>query len=172
MISENRNEKMGSGEYIERVLADYSDSILRLCYTYTHNIHDSEDIAQETFVALMQRREPFESREHEKAWLLAAAANKCRNHFKSGWFKNTVPLEDSPEPAEDFSPDEGSELAEAMKKLPEKYRLPIHLYYYEGYSVNEISKILNKKYATVGTLLDRGREQLRSILEGGGRNGA
>jgi len=172
MVSENRNEKMGSGEYIERVLAAYSDSILRLCYTYTHNIHDSEDIAQETFVALMQRRVPFESLEHEKAWLLATAANKCRNHFKSGWFKNTVSLEDSPEPSEDFSPDESSELSEAMKRLPEKYRLPIHLYYYEGYSVNEISKILNKKYATVGTLLDRGREQLRSILEGGGRNGA
>lgn len=167
MTTENNSEKFGSNAHIERVLAEYSDSIIKLCYTYTKNICDAEDIAQETFIALMQHGEAFESAEHEKAWLLRTAVNKCKNHIKSGWIKNTVPIEDAEEPSEDFEPDEGSELLEAVKKLPEKYRLPIHLFYYEGYSINDIAGITGKKPATVGTLLARARERLKEILKGG-----
>lgn len=167
MTTENRGEKFGSSEHIERVLAEYSDSIIKLCYTYTKNIHDAEDIAQETFIALIQHGEAFESAEHEKAWLLRTAINKCKNHFKSGWVKNTVSIEETEEPTENFEPDEGSELSEAVKTLPEKYRLPIHLFYYEGYSINDIAGIIGKKPATVGTLLARARKRLKEILEGG-----
>lgn len=167
MISENQNEKFGSNAHIERVLAEYSDSIVKLCYTYTKNIHDAEDIAQETFIALIRRNEGFESNEHEKAWLLRTAVNKCKNHLKSGWLKNTVSLEDAEEQSEDFEPNESSELVEAVKKLPEKYKLPIHLFYYEGYSINDIANIIGKKPATVGTLLSRARERLKEILTGG-----
>lgn len=170
MTTENHSEKFGSDAHIERVLAEYSDSIIKLCYTYTKNIHDAEDIAQETFIALIRHGTGFESAEHEKAWLLRTAVNKCKNHFKSGWIKNTVPIEDTEEPSEEFEPDEGSELLEAVRSLPEKYRLPIHLYYYEGYSINEISDITGKKPATVGTLLARARERLKEILKGGNDN--
>ena len=74
------------------------------------------------------------------------------------------------EPSQDFEPDEGSEVLEAVKKLPEKYRLPIHLFYYEGYSINDIAGIIGKKPATVGTLLARARERLKEILKGGNSN--
>lgn len=170
MTTKNRGEEFGSSAHIERVLAEYSDSIIKLCYTYTKNVHDAEDIAQETFIALIQHGGGFESDEHEKAWLLRTAVNKCKNHFKSGWIKNTVPIEDietTEEPSESFEPDEGSELLEAVKRLPEKYRLPIHLFYYEGYSINDIAGIIGKKPATVGTLLARARERLKEILKGG-----
>lgn len=170
MTTKHRNEKFGSSEHIERVLAEYSDSIIKLCYTYTKNIHDAEDIAQETFIALIRHGDSFESDEHEKAWLLRTAVNKCKNHVRSGWIKNTVPIEDAEEPSEDFEPNEGSELLDAVKNLPEKYRLPIHLFYYEGYSINDIAAIMNKKPATVGTLLARARERLKEILKGGNSN--
>ena len=167
MTTENHGEKFGSSEHIERVLAEYSDSIIKLCYTYTKNIHDAEDIAQETFIALIRHGEAFESAEHEKAWLLRTAINKCKNHVHSGWIRNTVSIEETEEPTENFVPDESSELSEAVGKLPEKYRLPIHLFYYEGYSINDIAGIIGKKPATVGTLLARARKRLKEILEGG-----
>ncbi len=171
MTTENHGERFGSNAHIERVLAEYSDSIIKLCYTYTKNIHDAEDIAQETFIALIRHGEAFESAEHEKAWLLRTAVNKCKNHVKSGWVKNTVPIDETTEePSQDFDPDEGSEVLEAVQKLPEKYRLPIHLFYYEGYSINDIAGIIGKKPATVGTLLARARERLKEILKGGNSN--
>ena len=85
--------------------------------------------------------------------------------------KNTVPIDETTEePSQEFEPDEGSEVLEAVQKLPEKYRLPIHLFYYEGYSINDIAGIIGKKPATVGTLLARARERLKEILKGGNSN--
>lgn len=162
MLSEK--EAFGSDAHIERVLAEHSQSILRLCFTYTHNIHDAEDIAQETFAAFI-RHGKFENAEHEKAWLIRVAVNKCKNHLKSGWIKYTAPLEDAENTADE--PYEYNELLEAVKTLPEKYRLPIHLFYYEGYSIKEIAKITKKKEATIGTLLSRGRQLLKEKLTGG-----
>lgn len=162
MLSEK--EVFGSATHIERVLAEHSQSIFTLCFTYTHNIHDAEDIAQETFAAFI-RHGKFESAEHEKAWLIRVAVNKCKNHLKSGWIKYTAPLEDAEDTADE--PYEYNELLEAVKALPEKYRLPIHLFYYEGYSIKEIAKITEKKEATIGTLLSRGRQLLKEKLTGG-----
>ena len=58
------------------------------------------------------------------------------------------------------------ELLFALLSLDEKYRVPLHLYYYEGYSIKEIAEILGKKPATVGSQLDRGRNLLKSMLGG------
>ena len=52
-----------------------------------------------------------------------------------------------------------------MLTLEETYRLPIHLYYYEGYSIAEIAALLHRSAATVGSQLARGREKLKKMLE-------
>ena len=51
--------------------------------------------------------------------------------------------------------------------MPEKYRTVIHLFYYEGYPINEIAEILGKSTGTIGTWLSRGRKILKERLEGG-----
>lgn len=53
----------------------------------------------------------------------------------------------------------------AVQALPAKYSAVIHLYYYEGYSIKEISKLLQIPLPTVGTRLSRGRERLRQLLK-------
>ena len=63
--------------------------------------------------------------------------------------------------------DEKNQVMEAVLSLPEKYRTVIHLFYYNGYSINEISAIVGKKPATVGTLLARGRNLLKEMMIGG-----
>ena len=60
---------------------------------------------------------------------------------------------------------EPSPILSAVQALPAKYSAVIHLYYYEGYSIKEISKLLQIPLPTVGTRLSRGRERLRQLLK-------
>lgn len=166
MYSENA-VSYGTDGYIQYVLDTYSQTIIRLCYTYVHNICDAEDIAQDVLVTLLKRGKPFDSPEHEKAWLLRTAINKSKNHLKSGWIKRTVPLNETDNSEIDNSMDEKNQVMEAVLSLPEKYRTVIHLFYYNGYSIKEISAIVGKKPATVGTLLARGRGLLKEMMIGG-----
>ncbi len=162
--------KVSRDAYIKYVLETYSQMIIRLCFTYVKNICDAEDIAQDVFVSLMKHEKTFDNSEHEKAWLLRTAMNKSKNHLKSGWVSKTVQLDDAEadtSEAEITDATEKSNVLEAVLSLPEKYRTVIHLFYYNGYSINEISDIINKKPATVGTLLARGRAILKKMMIGG-----
>lgn len=163
----SENDAVYSGDnYIRYVLDTYSQTLIRLCYTYVKNVCDAEDIAQDVFVALLKRGKPFDSTEHERAWLIRTAVNKSKNHLKSGWIKRTVSLDNNAASESDRS-EEKNEVMEAVLSLPEKYRTVIHLFYYNGYTINEISEIVGKKPATVGTLLARGRGLLKEMMIGG-----
>ena len=82
---------------------------------------------------------------------------------RSPWRTRTVALEHCPEPS--FTDPGQSALYEAVRALPAKYRLPLYLYYYEGYSVTETGELLGLKVSTVQTRLARGREKLKRALE-------
>lgn len=166
MYSEN-TVSYGTDGYIQYVLDTYSQTLIRLCYTYVRNIYDAEDITQDVLVSLLKRGKGFESTEHEKAWLLRTAINKSRNHLKSGWIKRTVPLNETDNSEIDESIHEKNQVMESVLSLPEKYRTVIHLFYYNGYSIKEIAAIVGKKPATVGTLLARGRTLLKRMMIGG-----
>ena len=75
-----------------------------------------------------------------------------------------VPLEDYMETLT-FESEESSELFEAVMTLPEKYRITIHLFYYEDYSVNEIADIQKISVSNVKTRLSRGRMLLKEKLK-------
>ena len=117
-----------------------------------------------------QRRKPaFTDNNHEKAWLLRTAVNKCKNHLKSGWVSKTVPLEDNLSDSALQTEDSGLDdtkraVLEAVNSLPEKYRTVIHLFYYSGLSIQEIAAAKHISSATVGTQLARGRELLKKKL--------
>lgn len=147
----------------ERLVETYSDLILRLSYTYLKSTEDAKDICQTVFLRLLEKPRKFESPEHERAWIIRAAVNLCKDQLKSHWRRTTVDLEAAravPAP----EAEEGSLLA-AVNLLPPKYRTVIYLYYYEGYSANEIAQLLGEKPATVATQLSWGREKLRTHLE-------
>ena len=164
--AENKRE-FSTDEYIRHILDKYSETIIKLSYTYVKNICDAEDIAQDVLLSLMKRGEPFSDAEYEKAWILRTTINKSKNYLKSGWVKRTVTLSEAERDIsdeEDLTAKEENQVLEAVLSLPEKYRTPIHLFYYDGYSINEIAAIINKKPATVGTLLARGRKKLKSMM--------
>lgn len=144
----------------------YSRLIYSVAYSYMKNTSDANDAMQEAFLKYYQHMEHLESEEHIKPWLITVVSNICKNMLRSGWFTRTFFQEDceeEPVSEEDFG--ERSELFWAVMKLPEKERVPVHLFYYEGYSAVEISKLLKINVSTVRVRLMRGRERLKSILK-------
>ena len=107
----------------------------------------------------MDRKKPLD-RGKEKAWLLTCTANACKDHLKSFWKKHVVALDDTIT----FSGEADKELWEAVNTLPPKYRVVVHLYYYEGYQQDEIAEILKISRTAVQTRMSRARNQLKEVL--------
>ena len=154
---------IGTEEYIRRVVEDYSPMLLRLAMTRSLSTADAEDAVQEVFLRLLTQLPRFRDGEHERAWLIRTTIHRASDLRKAASTR-TLPLEEAdvvamPEEAE------SSPILSAVQALPEKYSTVIHLYYYEGYTIKEIAKLLGLPTPTVGTRLSRGREKLRKLLE-------
>jgi RNA polymerase sigma-70 factor (ECF subfamily) len=151
---------LGTDEYIRRVVAQYSQLLLRIAFTRLKSVSDAEDAVQEVFLKLITKQPHFRGAEHEKAWLIRAAINLSCDMLRSSSRKD-APLDENVLPPQD----ENSQLLSAVQSLPEKYSTVLHLFYYEGYSIKEIARILALPAATVGTRLSRAKAQLKRILE-------
>jgi RNA polymerase sigma-70 factor (ECF subfamily) len=156
-------------EDYERVVNRYSDMVFRIALNECKNKTDAEDVLQNTFLKLLQSRKNFNSEEHQKRWLIRVAINECHTLFSSPWRKK-MELVDEITDMTSFETPEESELFAAVQTLPAKYRNVLYLYYYEEYSIREISEILKIKESTLQTRLMRAREQLKTKLEGAWKN--
>ena len=146
----------------KRLVNLYADTILRISYQYLKQTCDAEDICQTVFLKYITANMTFDSAEHEKAWIIRTTINACKDHLKSAFFRRTSPLEDAAAVAAPAVPD--SWLLDAMKTLPEKYRISLYLYYYEEYSLREIASMMGVSESAVGQYLTRARRKLRSII--------
>lgn len=162
---------MRGEEEVRQAMEQYGPSVWRVCMVHLKNRTDAEDILQTVFLKYALRDAPFESQEHEKAWVLRVAINQCRDLLSSVFRSRAVPLEQLLEEQADPVPQEHREVLQAVLSLPEKFRDAVYLYYYEGYKAAEIGKLLGKKVNTVYTLLERARKLLKVQLEGGDGNG-
>lgn len=149
---------------LERIVDKFAPNVYRLAYARTGSRADAEDIMQEVFLRLMRKDPVFRDDEHCKAWLLRTAANRASDLFRTAWRRHTVPLEEGCGAAVP-GPEAGGVL-EAVLALPETYRVPVHLFYYEGLSVAEIAAVLGKSEGAVRTRLSRARDLLRENLKG------
>lgn len=149
-----------NNEALTRYIGLFHGTVYRLAYSYVRNHADAEDITQDAFLRLYKFEGEFASDENCKAWLIRVTINLSKNLLKSGWFTRRTELdEDLPcKSAEDNA------LFECVTALPPKYRVAIHLYYYEGYSVKEIADITGATASSVTTRLARGRERLKEML--------
>lgn len=145
-----------------RLVNTYADMILRISYQYLKQTCDAEDICQTVFLKYISHNMAFDSVDHEKAWIIRTAINACKDHVKSSYFRRTVALDDAAQIAAPEVPD--SWLMDAMKNLPEKYRLSLYLYYYEEYSAREIAEVMGVSESAVTQYLSRGRRKLRILI--------
>lgn len=136
------------------------DMLYKIAYTYFKGDKTKiEDVIQDVFLKVIDKNIDFKSLEHEKAWFIVSLKNRCKNILKSKW-QNEVELDfDVSEEQKDDS------LLERVLNLPEKYKLPIYLFYYENYTCVEIAKILKVPENTIYSNISRGRKILKIELE-------
>ncbi len=152
---------MTDSEFI-KVYEKYKNNVYSVIYHYVRNEADAADLQQEVFMKLYTYNKAFDSDEHQKAWLLRVAINLSKNHLRSAGRVTHIELDETiPSPIKE----EHGEIFEAVFSLPEKYRIPIHLFYYEEYSVRQIAQLLGMMEATVKTRLNRGRNLLKTKIE-------
>ena len=156
-------EYVDENKYLEKMIEKYSDMVYRLALTRTKSKDSSEDVYQEVFFRLARKMPEFESEEHKKAWLIRVTINCSKNILSSSFLKHRAELDENIK----FETQERHDIYYAVLKLPIKYRTVIHLYYYEDYSIKEISKILNINENTVKTHLARARKKLEEDIKGG-----
>ncbi|MDR1771676.1 MAG: RNA polymerase sigma factor [Hungatella sp.] len=156
LCSAQMNEQAG------RLMTDYGNHVLRLAYSYLHNMSDAEDVLQDTLIQFIKTQPQFETAGHEKAWVLRVAINLSKNKITYNKIRKTDELSDT------LAANETEDLTfvwDAVKQLPSKYREVVHLYYYEGCSTAQIASLLSKKETTVRSLLQRARLKLKDVLK-------
>lgn len=153
-----------------RAVEQYADTVRRICMIHLKNYADTEDIFQTVFLKYVLSSVVFESKEHEKAWIIRVTVNACRDLLKSFFRSRMVPLEELVNEPSAVPAGEDREVLNAVLSLPKKYRDVVYLHYYEGYTAPEIGQILGKNTNTVYTLLTRAKKLLKDRL-GGEENG-
>lgn len=149
-------------QYID-VVEKYGNTVYRVAYQYCGNQSDAEDIVQNVFLKLLQLKKSFEDEEYLRRWLIRVAVNEAKNLSMSFWRRRILLLEE--QGSYEMPTDEHSALYEAVMQLPPKYRVVVHLYYFEDYSVREIAGILGIRETTIQTRLMRARAKLKEVLE-------
>ena len=149
-------------EVFTQTVKKHMDMVYRIAVNYLGDPSAAEDICQEVFLRLYRSGKQFESPEYCRNWLIHVAINECRRALTSPW-RRIVTTDALPETVSDSDP-AGESVFQAVMELPRKYRIVLHLYYYEGYSTKEIAQLLHLPNATVRSQLDRGREKLKQRL--------
>lgn len=149
---------------LQELVASYRNNLFATAFNVCGNAQDAEDVVQETFLQYYTYQKEFDSEQHIRAWLIRVAVNKAKNVNRTFWRRNRLSLEDYMETLT-FETPESENLFETVMHLPEKYRIVIHLFYYEDYTVREIAGILKLSESNVKIRLSRGRALLRDALK-------
>ena len=147
---------------LRNAMEHHGAAVYRLALCRMQSVQDAEDVYQDVFLRLLGQEASAWDGEHLRAWLLRCTVNRCHDLHRFRLRRPVLALADLPETAAEA--DSGAaELWDAVARLPEKLRVPIHLYYAEGYSTEEL---LDIPAATVRTRLRRARKRLKDLLGG------
>lgn len=148
---------------LSNAMTDYGDTVYRLALCRLQNVEDAEDVYQDVFLNFFRQGVTGWDSEHTKAWLIRAALNRCADLGRQRG--RTLPLEAAAEPIH-TADEAAAELWDTVARLPEELRVPVHLYYGEGYDSNETAALFGIPAATVRGRLRRARMQLKNLLGG------
>lgn len=145
---------------ILRLFHQYKDAVYRLALSLTGFPADAEDVTQTVFLKLMEKQPELEPGK-ERAWLLQVTANECRSLYRWLRRRSTVSLDEALAVA---APEYTPLLTHVMQQRP-KDRAVLYLFYYEGFSTEEIGRMLHTSQSAVTTRLHRARKTLKATLE-------
>lgn len=163
------NQESMRADSIRESIERYSDMVYRLAFSMMKNKYDADDIHQEVFVQYINHYPTLESEEHKKAWLIRVTINTCKNWWKSAWQRKVCGMLEGSELSRQEDTisqwEQRYPIIEQVRNLPQKYRVVIHLFYYEEMSIKEMSEILELKESNVRARLTRARQKLKEILK-------
>ncbi len=146
----------------DALFAAYADMVYRLAFLRTKSAADADDVLQEVFLRCLRAKPAWNDASHQRAWFLKVTINCTKSLLTSAWRRHTVPERDDLLTEMQTT----TEVYPYVLALPAKYRTIVHLYYYEGYHVAEIAKLLGMSENTVKSHLFRARDMLREQLKG------
>ena len=181
----------GDKQAFDVLMERYSQRLGGIISRLTQKPQDTEDILQETFVRAYQKLPQYRQEGPFAAWLYRIALNQARNHRQQAWVRRVVSLQGyqeqkkrdragngEPEPSvrsteagtnpiEDLvlRREKNGHIQQALDQLPEKFRLPLLLHYFDDRTGEEIAQILGIPPGTVWSRLHSGLGKLRSLLE-------
>lgn len=158
-------------QILEGWIREYGNSILRTCFVCLSDVREAEDAMQETFIKAWRAMDRFERRNgaSEKTWLTHIAVNVCRDIKRTRWFRHVDmrrALEEIPQVMSSVLPEDRDLLLDIMQ-LPEKYRQPILLYYYQDMTMESVAEVLGTTKSTVYNRLKKAQSMLKCTLTGG-----
>lgn len=149
---------------VEMLVERYHQNLFAVAFNVCKNREDAEEVVQDAFIQYHLKRLDFQSEEHIRAWLIRVTINKAKNAARTFWRRHRTSLEETMA-ALTFDDQESERLFEAVMALPQKYRIVVHLFYYEDYSVHEMAELLRLSESNVKTRLSRARAMLRDTLK-------
>ena len=152
------------GQAFETAYDLYADMLYRLALSYMKHKEDAEDVVQEVFTKFFTGFHLPMNQEQEKAWFIRVTINQCHDALR----KRSYRLHDSLDDVMEVSSKEEEntdEILDTIQKLPDKYKDVIILHYLEGYSVEEVAKMLAISGSATKMRLKRAREFLKEELE-------
>lgn len=148
---------------VETVIARWQQPLFRAAWSVVQSDADAQEAVQSTFIRYYQNSKDFESEEHLRRWLYTVVLNLARDLRRASFWKRHLPLHDFEQQYE-ITRLQDQNLFEAVNKLPEKYRMVVHLYYYENWQTREIAEILHKSESCIRKRLSRARKILKEKL--------
>ena len=149
---------------VEMLVERYHQNLFAVAFNVCKNREDAEEVVQDAFIQYHLKRLDFQSEEHIRAWLIRVTINKAKNAARTFWWRHRTSLEETMA-ALTFDDQESERLFEAVIALPQNYRIVVHLFYYEDYSVHEMAELLSLSESNVKTRLSRARAMLRDTLK-------
>lgn len=149
---------------VEMLMERYHQNLFAVAFNVCKNREDAEEVVQDAFIQYHLKRLDFQSEEHIRAWLIRVTINKAKNAARTFWRRHRTSLEETMAVL-NFNDQESEQLFEAVMALPQKYRIVVHLFYYEDYSIHEMAELLSLSESNVKTRLSRARAMLRDTLK-------
>ncbi|MGD2294390.1 MAG: sigma-70 family RNA polymerase sigma factor [Candidatus Aminicenantes bacterium] len=172
-----RRSQEGDEEAFGALVNKYKIKVFHLAYSLTHNLETADDLAQEVFIKAYLALKKFKGQSEFGTWVYRIAVNHCRDFLRKKSRMSQISFEDiqdkvalrenetSPEDREREDEERKKLIHQAIQTLPEKHRVILSLRDIQGFSYDEITKILNLSPGTVDSRLHRARKKLKNKLE-------
>lgn len=165
----------GNNEGIYEIVCEYQTGLTLYLNSYIQNIHEAEDLTEDTFLELMIKHPKFSGKSSFKTWLYAIGRNIAAKHLRNHKKLNVVPLESQEYLAEEeniegnyIKTEYKQTVHQALHNLKIEYRQVLFLSYFEEFSISEIAVIMSKSEKQIKNLLYNAKKALKSELERSG----